>query len=291
MRNVTARIIVFFAGIIVLASAILFDPFPNHLIINAMAVIVSAISALELERLFARSGLGIRAEHAVVPLLGGLLPLVQLLVLFELLPAEAPYLAIVAVTAVALLLQIARAQPSGQSHAPARVSRTVMLLFYPGLFLAFFVRISEFTASTALILLFLAIVFATDTIAYMSGMLYRAIRRIGEPSWQPDGIIPASPNKTVVGFVVGWLGGIGIGVAAVALFQRHMPLTPTQVIPLAAGVGVAAILGDLIESALKRSATQKDSGDLIPGRGGVLDSVDSVLYAAPVYYYLVQVFL
>ena len=288
MRNVTARVVVFFTRIVVLASAIIFDPFPNHLIINGMAVIVASLSALELERLFAGSGLRIRAERMVVPILGGLLPLVQLMVLFELLPAHSPYLAILIVTGVALLTQL---RAGGQSNAPSRVGRTIVLLFYPGLFLAFFVRISEFSASTPLILLFLAIVFATDTIAYLSGMLYRAIRRMSEPDWQPNGVIPASPNKTIVGFVVGWLGGIGFAVLSVALFPRHMPLTPTQAIPLGAAVSLFAILGDLIESALKRSATQKDSGDLIPGRGGVLDSVDSVLYAAPVYYYLVQVFL
>jgi phosphatidate cytidylyltransferase len=291
MRNVTTRVIVFFTGIVVLASAILFDPFPNHLVINVMAILVAALSAIELERLFARSGLGIRAELTITPILGGLLPLVQLLVLFELLPTDAPYLAVVIVTAIALLAQINLTQSGGNSHGPARVSRTVLLLFYPGLFLSFFVRLSEFTDATALILLFLATVFATDTIAYLSGMLYRAIRQISDPDWQPSGIIPASPNKTFVGFVGGWLGAIGIAVLSVTLFQRHMPITPTQAIPIGAAVGLAAILGDLIESALKRSATQKDSGDLIPGRGGVLDSVDSVLYAVPIYYYLVQVLI
>ena len=57
---------------------------------------------------------------------------------------------------------------------------------------------------------------------------------------------------------------------------------------MGSAVGIATILGDLIESAIKRSATSKDSGQLIPGRGGILDSVDSVLYAAPVFYYLLR---
>ena len=53
-------------------------------------------------------------------------------------------------------------------------------------------------------------------------------------------------------------------------------------------VSAATIVGDLIESAIKRSTTSKDSGELIPGRGGILDSVDSVLYAAPLFYYLLR---
>jgi phosphatidate cytidylyltransferase len=55
------------------------------------------------------------------------------------------------------------------------------------------------------------------------------------------------------------------------------------------GAGIAAILGDLCESAIKRSADVKDSGSLILGRGGALDSIDSLALAAPVYYLLYQV--
>jgi phosphatidate cytidylyltransferase len=51
-------------------------------------------------------------------------------------------------------------------------------------------------------------------------------------------------------------------------------------------VGIAVIFGDLIESGLKRSARVKDSGIAIPGRGGMLDSIDSLLFSAPLYYYL-----
>ena len=55
-------------------------------------------------------------------------------------------------------------------------------------------------------------------------------------------------------------------------------------------VGAATIIGDLFESVLKRSAGVKDSGILVPGRGGVLDSVDSVAVAAPVFYLLILLF-
>ena len=291
MRNLTARVIVFFVGILVLALVLLLDPFSNHVIINAMAVVVSALGAVELSRLFSRSEGGFQVHGALIPLIGGLLPAVQLLILFGLLPGHALSLAILAVTSLTLLVQVVRRPQSEIANSHTQIAGVLLILVYPGLFLTFFVRISEFAAATALIMLFLATVFAADTIAYLAGMLYRWIRRLRQPEWQPTGIVPASPNKTFVGFVVGWLGAIGIAVAAVALFPRHMPVAPVMGIPIGAVVGLSAIIGDLVESTLKRSATQKDSGDLIPGRGGILDSVDSVLYAAPAFYYLLQIIL
>jgi phosphatidate cytidylyltransferase len=53
---------------------------------------------------------------------------------------------------------------------------------------------------------------------------------------------------------------------------------------------IAAVAGDLAESALKRSANVKDSGTIMPGRGGLLDSIDSILFAAPIYYILIIFF-
>jgi phosphatidate cytidylyltransferase len=91
----------------------------------------------------------------------------------------------------------------------------------------------------------------------------------------------------LAGFIGGFVASIVICIGSVMLFPRFFPC---RVPPLIGGSilgifsGIAATLGDLAESALKRSARIKDSGYLIPGRGGVLDSIDSVALAAPVFY-------
>jgi phosphatidate cytidylyltransferase len=93
-----------------------------------------------------------------------------------------------------------------------------------------------------------------------------------------------SPGKT-------WEGGLGaiIGSLAGALIFRVLffpQLPAVHAVALGAGIGVIGQLGDLFESLIKRAAKVKDSGMLIPGHGGLLDRVDSVLFASPfVYYY------
>jgi phosphatidate cytidylyltransferase len=96
-----------------------------------------------------------------------------------------------------------------------------------------------------------------------------------------------SPGKTVEG-VAGQLAGSALGVAAGrALFFSDLApvLAWTDVFLLGALLAGASILGDLAESALKRGAGVKDAGGLFPGHGGVLDRIDSLLFAAPVMYY------
>jgi phosphatidate cytidylyltransferase len=118
----------------------------------------------------------------------------------------------------------------------------------------------------------LAIVWAADTGAYFAG------RTFGKRKLSPR----ISPNKTVEGLVGGGIGGILVGVAGGVLAGtpwQHLP-----VVALAALLVVlAAVVGDLFESLLKRHAGVKDSGDLIPGHGGLLDRMDSVLAALPVF--------
>ncbi len=122
------------------------------------------------------------------------------------------------------------------------------------------------------LLLALAIVWATDTGAYFAG------RKFGKHKLAPR----VSPNKTIEGFVGGALAGVLVAVVAAPLAGA----TAAQ-LPLVALVALltvfASVVGDLFESLLKRHVGAKDSGTLIPGHGGVLDRIDSVLAALPVF--------
>lgn len=118
----------------------------------------------------------------------------------------------------------------------------------------------------------LTIVWAADTGAYFAG------RKFGRHKLSPR----ISPNKTIEGLAGGALAGIVAGVVGGALIGTGASKLPA--VALAALVVVVfSVVGDLFESLLKRHAGVKDSGDLIPGHGGLLDRMDSVLAALPVF--------
>lgn len=118
------------------------------------------------------------------------------------------------------------------------------------------------------------LVWATDTFAYLVG------RAFGKHPLAPQ----VSPNKTIEGAIGGLIGAILTGLIA----SRVMGGMPwTFFLGLSLIVGISAQIGDLFESALKRSAGVKDSGNLIPGHGGFLDRFDSMLFAFPSVYYIV----
>jgi len=98
-----------------------------------------------------------------------------------------------------------------------------------------------------------------------------------------------SPKKTYEGAVAGLLGGVAAAVAVRYLFLPDLPVR--HVIIVSFLLGIFGQLGDLAESLLKRAAEIKDSSHLIPGHGGALDRMDSLLFAIPVlYFYLLQLY-
>ena len=117
---------------------------------------------------------------------------------------------------------------------------------------------------------------ASDTFAYFSGTL------LGKHKLCPS----ISPNKSVEGFI-GSLVGTTAAVAGLGVFFGFN-------VPMMAGLGfciaLLATLGDLVESVVKRATGIKDSGNIIPGHGGIWDRFDSALYTIPFVYYFVQVF-
>ena len=119
------------------------------------------------------------------------------------------------------------------------------------------------------------ITFATDTGAYFTG------RMLGRRQLAPT----ISPGKTWEGTAGGFVASVAAALALGLVFNLVIPLWQVGVI--GAVVGVAAQLGDLVESKLKRIAGVKDAGDLIPGHGGILDRLDSIVISVPAVYYLV----
>ena len=119
-------------------------------------------------------------------------------------------------------------------------------------------------------------VWAADTFAYVGGRL------LGRHKLAPT----LSPGKTWEGFVIG--SPAGIFVSFVALYDtRHTFLSIWEAVVLGVVVVLAAVIGDLFESMLKRDMQVKDTGHLLGGHGGILDRIDALLFAGPAAYYLV----
>ena len=130
---------------------------------------------------------------------------------------------------------------------------------------------SRAIAGREALLLLMAVIVISDSAQYYTG------RAFGRRPLAPS----ISPGKTKEGAI----GGVLFGTAAMAIGGRYVleaPVLNSTIVGF--GVVVVGIIGDLFESLLKRSAGVKDSSNLIPGHGGVLDRIDSWLFAAPVYY-------
>ncbi len=281
MRNIGVRTIVWAVAVPTILSLILLLPGYHHLAFNILVITATAIATREASALFERHDAGYRASFVVIPLLGALLPILEFLILAGTATRETFQLAIVSVAGIILLLQLVRRNEQGFGYVLSNTSANFTLLLYPGLFMSYLVRLSGFPEASFVLLTFMCSVFFNDTMAYLAGRLGARLR-----NHEPRLRVPISPNKTLAGFIGGFIMSPATVVAAWAVFPAAFPFGLTGALLLGGAVGLATILGDLIESALKRAGTTKDSGSIIPGRGGILDSIDSVLYAAPVFYYL-----
>ena len=130
--------------------------------------------------------------------------------------------------------------------------------------------------STHLLGYFILVIFASDTGAYFTG------RAIGKHKLAPS----ISPGKTYEGLAGGLIAAAAAAALATWWFSPELPYQWS--IPLAAVLAGIGVLGDLAESALKRGAGAKDAASILPGHGGFLDRLDSLLFGAPILYYFAR---
>lgn len=149
-------------------------------------------------------------------------------------------------------------------------------LFYLPLLLGHLVLLRSLTDGQAWIFMTLFVIMTCDTFAYFVGSNFGR-RKL---------YLAVSPNKSVEGAVGGLVGSVLAVLLASISFLPMIGLFDGILIGVL--LGVVGQLGDLFESLLKRACGVKDSGNLIPGHGGILDRLDSLLFAFPVVFYLAR---
>ncbi|HQX55374.1 MAG TPA: phosphatidate cytidylyltransferase [Pyrinomonadaceae bacterium] len=127
--------------------------------------------------------------------------------------------------------------------------------------------------STHLLAYFFLVIFGSDAGAYFAG------RSFGKHKLAPN----ISPGKTVEGLIGGLVAAAAFAVLSTFWFFPELPFKWS--IPLAIVLAAVGVLGDLCESAMKRGSKTKDAASILPGHGGLLDRLDSLLFGAPILYY------
>lgn len=179
--------------------------------------------------------------------------------------------ALVATLSIPLLVKM----PLQQSLKEGAITMTGLL--YIGLTLSYLVMIRLLPQGEWFLLFLLLVTWAADTGAYYVGTL------CGQHALAPR----ISPKKTIEGLVGGLLGATIFAYIAHLWFLSEF--SGIDCLVIAVLLTLAGLWGDLAESAIKRSVGAKDSGGLLPGHGGMLDRLDSLLFTAPAFYYYVTV--
>ena len=168
----------------------------------------------------------------------------------------------------AVLAAIALLPDRRRSGSRTAILPTPAIVLYAGMTLFHATGLSALEGGRDWVLLLLGITFATDTAAYAVG------RTVGKHRLAPS----ISPRKTWEGAVGGLAGAIAAGVVISAWLD--LPVEPLEAIVVSVVLGIVGQLGDLYISNLKRAADLNDSGRILPGHGGILDRVDSLLWTS-----------
>ena len=158
------------------------------------------------------------------------------------------------------------------------IAVTIMGMIYVGWFFSYLMFVRSLTEHGGYLFFLMFTIWAMDITAYLAGKMF------GKTLLVPS----ISPKKTWEGAIAGFI----VCLIAAWIFSETAGLKMGEALVLGAIIGVVGQFSDLIESLIKRDAGVKDSSNIVPGHGGVLDRIDSFVLTAPImYYYIVWVVL
>ena len=277
MKSLTKRLLTAAVAIPLLILIIVFLPHQHNLAFFIIILFADFVGTFEMKNIISKKG-----DVSSVGYLGVLLPIVQYLQLYFSSGINFVLYIFAILIGLAAAIEVFQGAKDNFNDSLGRIARTVMVVTYPSIFATFLVRLCYLENASGIILLFLALVFGTDSFAYFFGIAFGKNNK---------GFVKVSPNKSVAGFIGGILVPSIAGLLAPIIFPNTFLYTPVAGFVIGFATAVFSCIGDLIESCFKRSAGIKDSGTIIPGRGGMLDSIDSIIIAAPFYFVLTELFL
>ena len=230
-----------------------------------LIVVASLVGMDEYNRMAFGKGLTVEKAETMI---------IALLILLAAFFANLPLLLAVLAFGVMMVLMLNLLRIRREGVEMVHADRVILGVLYIPLLMSHFIMIRRSPSGILWIFFILVLAFAGDVAAYYIG------RRYGKRKLLPE----VSPGKTVEG-TIGLVAGSIVGCVLFKLF--FFPALPTVHAVVLGLVGsIAGQLGDLSESALKRSAGVKDSGVILPGHGGILDRLDCLMFITPfVYYY------
>lgn len=243
---------------VILASILYLPVFAAAVILFTVVGLYEFFSMLEKKNITIYKYCGI-AIGMVIP--------ISILSRFELTKGWEFLLIVLALLAL-ILIQFRQRENSG---VIVGISTTMFGILYVSWFFSFLIKIRYLPSGAELLAAILIITKLCDVGAFLVGV------RFGKTPLIPR----ISPKKSLEGA----FGGLLFSIAGALACQPFLKLPFTHAICLGICLGVLAQLGDLSESLMKRDCQVKDSGVLFPGLGGVLDTIDSLLFTAPVFYF------
>lgn len=275
--NLQARLLTAVVGIPVVLLFVL-TPYAQYLGISILILLTTIAGVQELHDNLLKQ----KTKVSWTGYLGMLLPVAKIIELRFFPGLNVLGFTLCAFLGLAFLVECIEGGKDNFENSLARMSATTLNIVYPGYLMAQLIRVAHFPNAPQMIIVFLSIIFGSDSLAYICG------RAFGKNN---KGFVKCSPNKSLAGFVGGTvLIGI-LGACATFIFTNALHCTAMEMFLIAFVTACFGTAGDLFESMLKRACGVKDSGFLIPGRGGLLDCIDSVSVAAPIFVLFAEIFL